>query len=65
VLAKEFGAFRRQDHVARLAAFQLADCNRAGVRVEVVHLHARQLAVAAAGFQRRPYQWTEIGRAGI
>jgi hypothetical protein len=32
-----------------------------GVRIEVLHFQLRGLAVAATGFERRPYQLAKIG----
>jgi len=38
VLAKKVRTLRRQNHVARLAAFGLADGDCAGIRIEVGYL---------------------------
>ncbi len=47
VLTKECSTLVGQDNVARLAVLAPADGDRAGVRIEIVHLEPRQLAIAA------------------
>src|SRR6476646_4185980 len=60
VLSKECGTFLGQDDVTGLAGLAPTDGDRAGVRVEVLHLKPRQLAVAGTGLERGAHQRAEI-----
>ena len=60
-LSEERLPFLRQHNMPRLAGFRLAHRDRSNVGVEVLDLEPDQLAVAAAGFERRLYQRPEVG----
>src|SRR4029077_16072565 len=65
MLAEECRALVGQNDMTNLAGLAPTDGNRAGVRVEVLHLEPHQLAVAGAGLERGAHQRPEIRIAGV
>jgi hypothetical protein len=65
VRAKEGCAFIGEHDLPRLAVLAFADEHCAGVRIKVLHLEARKLAVAGAGLQGAVHQRAEVWVGGI